>query len=68
MDTGIFVQGEVEGVFHAFDIGDPALDDVQVLRWLRQSHRDQGTKFYERLVLSLLGRNIAITEPGVVKE
>ena len=68
LETGIFVRCEVEGVFDNFDIGDPALDDVQVLRWLRETHKAQGTKFYERLVLSLLGRNIAITEPGVVKE
>ena len=66
MNTGIFVRGEVEGVLDPWDIGDPKLDDVQVLRWLRESYKSHGSKFYERLVLTLLGRNVAITEPGVV--
>ena len=35
MDTGIFIRAQVNGKWDAYDIGDKALSDKQVLDWMR---------------------------------
>lgn len=56
METGIYIRAEVNGKWGSYDIGDPAISDQVVLRWLRESSIEDG-KFYPRLVMVLLGRN-----------
>ena len=66
METGIFIRAEVNGKWGNYDIGDKALNDVEVVRWMRQCYRDNGVEFYERLVLACLERNSVMAAPGVV--
>jgi hypothetical protein len=58
--TGIFIRAEVNGKWDNYDIGDKALEDKQILWWLRS--RGGKNEWAERCVMILLGRNQDIVE------
>ena len=60
IETGIFIRVQVDGKWGAYDIGDEAVSDEQVLEWLRS--RGGSNPWAEGTVMLLLGRR-----QGVVK-
>jgi len=55
--TGIEIRAEVDGKWGDYDLGDPRLPDETIIRWLRETAKKHGGKFYQRLIMVLLARS-----------
>ena len=54
--TDILIRAEVDGKWGDYDMGDPRLPDETIIKWLRETARKHGGKFYQRIIMALLGR------------
>ena len=55
MKTGIYIRAKVGNQWGSYDIGDPTLPDIEVVKWMNS--RKETPLYIERLVLCLLGRD-----------
>ena len=60
--TGILIRSEVDGKWDDYDIGDPRLPDETIIKWLRETAKKHGGKFYQRLIMALLGRRGSLVD------